>query len=966
MMPLFCFAISSGFFRRSFRAILLLALAASTLPMRTFGQPNNNVQDQLDLSGKWSVHLMPEDALPQTEQQVGDRMEIELPGALHDAGLGIPVGPNTNWIADSRPELLKRPDYSIYQAKDNFKSPFWLQPDRHFVGTAEYTRTVDIPVEWKGKRINLELERPHWRTTVLVDGTLVGENESLSVPHHYDLTDYLTPGLHHLTIRVDNTLKTLDVGLNSHSVSDHTQGAWNGIIGDMILSLVPDASFSDITVVPHKDARSVTVEYTLVSRLSSPESVRIDATVWQDNQRIGTATVTRMANQLNSADSLTIQLDTPAKKWDEFEPNLCDLELTVAVANTDAVSQHVSFGFRHFTTQGSRFELNGHPIFFRGALDCCIFPLTGYPPTDVDSWKRIINTCKSYGLNHLRFHSWCPPKAAFTAADELGFYFQVECSSWPNQSTSVGEDRKVDAWLYREADRILAAYRNHPSFMLFAMGNEPGGPENGGKYLRPWVSHFKPKARNQMVTGGSGWPSISENAYHVTPLPRIQQWGQELTSRINAIPPATTVDYRDFVHQYACPVISHEIGQWCVFPNLREMSKYTGIMKPRNFEIFEELLRKKNLHHQAYDFFMASGRLQALTYKEEIESALRTPGFGGFQLLGLQDFPGQGTALVGVVDPFWEPKDYISAEEYRQFCSAVVPLARMTKRSYLNNEIFKAEVEISNFGASALQDVEPEWRILQNKVEIGKGLLSKKVIPVGSLSSVGMVEFPLQSVDKASELTLEIEFSIPGTEKFISNSWKFWCYPSQLPHTQTDKILIAEQLDQEVLSKLASGDSVVLMVDPKSLKGQVRMGFSPIFWSTAWTGGQAPHTLGILCDPTHLALQEYPTAFHSDWQWWDLITYSSPMNLDSVDKALKPIVQVVPDWFNPQKLGLVFEARVGEGKLLVCSIDLKSDLEKRPAAKQLRYSLLEYANSNEFNPPISIDAESLTNVLQTN
>ena len=305
--------------------------------------------------------------------------------------------------------------------------------------------------------------------------------------------------------------------------------------------------------------------------------------------------------------------------------------------------------------------------FLRGTLECCIFPLTGYPPTDVDSWKRIIRVCKSHGLNHIRFHSWCPPEAAFVAADELGFYYQVECSAWPNASTNLGNGLPIDEWLYREGERVLDSYSNHPSFLLLAMGNEPGGPERGGKYLGPWVEHFKAKTDRQLVTSGSGWPSIAENEFHVTPGPRIQQWGQGLLSRINAQPPATVADYREFVDGYDVPVISHEIGQWCVYPNFEEMEKYTGALKPRNFEIFRDLLAKADMADQARDFLMASGKLQALCYKEEIESALRTPGFGGFQLLDLHDFPGQGTALVGVLDPFWDSKPYLSPAEFQPF-----------------------------------------------------------------------------------------------------------------------------------------------------------------------------------------------------------------------------------------------------------------------------------------------------------
>ena len=238
-------------------------------------------------------------------------------------------------------------------------------------------------------------------------------------------------------------------------------------------------------------------------------------------------------------------------------------------------------------------------------------------------------------------------------------------------------------WLYREAERILKAYGNHPSFMLMPYGNEPGG-KKAGAWLAQWVTHWRAADSRRLYTSGSGWPQLPENQFHVTPDPRIQAWGDGLNSRINAKAPETTTDYRDYISQRSVPVISHEIGQWCVYPNFKEIPKYTGYLKPKNFEIFRDRLQANGLGALAQKFLLASGRLQALCYKEDIESALRTPGMGGFELLDLHDFPGQGTALVGVLDPFWEEKGYITAKEYSRFCNATVPLARLSKRVFTN------------------------------------------------------------------------------------------------------------------------------------------------------------------------------------------------------------------------------------------------------------------------------------------
>ncbi len=224
---------------------------------------------------------------------------------------------------------------------------------------------------------------------------------------------------------------------------------------------------------------------------------------------------------------------------------------------------------------------------------------------------------------------------------------------------------------------------------MLAYGNEPAG-SNQNEYLGKLLKYWKAKDNRRVYTSAAGWPIIPENDYNLTADPRIQRWGEGLKSIINAEPPQTMFDYRDFVSKYKIPTVSHEIGQWCVYPDFKEIAKYTGVLKPTNFEIFRETLSENDMGDQAEDFLMASGKLQALCYKADIEAALRTPGFAGFQLLQLHDFPGQGTALVGILNPFFESKGYITPEEFRMFCNETVPLARMQKMIYRNNEIFKA------------------------------------------------------------------------------------------------------------------------------------------------------------------------------------------------------------------------------------------------------------------------------------
>jgi len=390
-----------------------------------------------------------------------------------------------------------------------------------------------------------------------------------------------------------------------------------------------------------------------------------------------------------------------------------------------------------------------------------------------------------------------------------------------------------------------------------------------------------------------------------------------------------------------------------VYPDFKEIAQYRGVMKAHNFEIFRDQLNKNGLGSLGEKFLDASGRLQTLCYKADIEAALRTKGFGGFQLLGLEDFPGQGTALVGVLNAFYHPKSYISAGLFNRFCNDVVPLARFPKMVYLNSEKLEIPVEIAQFSERQLQNVQPGWKITDVKGAVQfSGTFEKRNIPEGNGIPLGRIEQELKSIHQPQELTLTIQVSN------YSNSWHFFVYPNQ--HYETPKdIIITDQLTPEIISSLNGGAKVLLTLKKGTLKsqcgGNVAVGFSSIFWNTAWTHGQAPETLGIVCDPKHPALKYFPTASHSEYQWWDAMAHSSPIMLDSVAKGIVPVVRVIDDWVKARSLSLLFECRVGRGKIMVSGIDLLTDASNRAEARQLLHSLEMYMASAGFNPKTEVN-----------
>jgi hypothetical protein len=434
---------------------------------------------------------------------------------------------------------------------------------------------------------------------------------------------------------------------------------------------------------------------------------------------------------------------------------------------------------------------------------------------------------------------------------------------------------------------------------------------------------------------------------------------------INAQPPRSDYDWSAYIQSSDKPFVSHEIGQWCVFPNFEEMKKYTGVLKPKNFELFKETLEQNKMGHLADDFLVASGKLQTLCYKADIEAALRTPGFGGFQLLDLHDFPGQGTALVGVLDAFWDEKGYVTPEEYHRFCSETVPLARLPKMIYQTNETLSAGVEVAHFGAKPLNNVTVYWKLRdeRNQRDVVSGKWNNVTLSLGNGQQVGTVEHRFDQSMPPTKLKLIV--GIEGTK--FENDWDLWVYPSALKTPSSD-IVVTTSWNDETKSALNAGKKVLLVLGKESLKpekgGDVAVGFSSIFWNTSWTRGQAPHTLGILCDPTHEIFKHFPTESHSNWQWWELIKESQAMVLDGMDSSLDPNVKLIDTWFKNRRLALLFEANVGKGKLMVSSMDLLTDQSSRPVARQLYHSVLQYMQQDHFKPTVVLQPNDISGLLK--
>ena len=790
----------------------------------------------------------------------------------------------------------------------------------YYKGRAWYSREINIPEEWACKPVTLLLERTKY-TEVYIDGQLIGSSNDLSTPQRYALPHPIASGHHVLTIMVDNGSHIpTQLYASSHACTEDTQTNWNGIIGRIELRVDSE-------------------EFAPPSTLNSQSS-----------------TLNSQSSTLNSPLGPTGRLRSPSEQ-----------ELSIL---------------------NSQFIQSGHRIFLRGKHDACVWPLTGHVPMDVPSWLDYLGTCADYGINHVRFHSWCPPEAAFVAADSLHIILQPELPFWGDFNA---KDTLLMTFLHKEGENILRWYGHHPSFRMFALGNELWGSI---EKMQEFVDDFRSIAPDKLYTFGSNYylgyqgekPGME---YFTTCRVGGEAWGSYDTHTrgsfsfadafdggiINHFRPNAKMNFEEGCARSSVPIISHETGQFQTYPDYNEIKKYTGVLRPCNMEVFRRRQEQAGMADQAEAFHRASGRWSYLLYKQDIEMDLRTPNMAGFQLLDLQDYPGQGSAYVGILDAFMQSKGICTPKEWRQFCSPVVPLLVSDAYCFTFSEGIHGKIQVANYGGSSLYNNKVRWECAGQQGELpipdGEGLLE-----------IGNIDIDLSHLKQATQLKLTLHVAN------YQNTYDLWAYPDEVKLNKKG-IIISKDLTDDITRKLRKGAKVLLMPDSTDLC--VGGLFQTDYWNyrmfkTISENNKkpvSPGTLGLLCDPQHPLFKDFPTEEHTSWQWWPVVKWSHPFILDNLFKLSShksqtsnpksqistlnsqlPIVQVIDNVERNHKLGLVFELQVGKGRLLVVMSDLERASEY-PEGRQFYATVLNYMHSKDFVPTTTITPDQLRQLFTT-
>lgn len=954
------------------------------------------------LNGKW--HVVLED---------GTTGQMDLPGTLDENGIGHrDVGAN-QWHPDA---VLGNAAGEI--DKD---APIATRFTRRhtYEGEARISRKITVP-DYGTDRLFVLAERAR-ALRLLVDGEAcaVFRQGTLSTPYIFELTG-AAPGEHEFTFLSDNSYPGMPKAAICYSsaATDETQTNWNGILGECSMYTRPQNFIDSLRVYPRavkKEEKNKAGGYVLdvcVELAPGAKKVYKDAKIILQSEALAvgeledTQTLTEIISC--SGEGLTeagtdkeenpktmeiwfrdLPLRENVKLWDEDEGNLYEMAVTLdnGMSAEDkggsTAECRTRFGIRSFGDNGSgRLALNGRAIFLRGEANCAEYPETGHPPMTIPEWKEMLLKYRSYGINFVRFHSHCEPEAAFAAADELGMLLQPELSHWDPKDAFGTEE----SYRYYRAELVdlLKTYANHPSFVMLTLGNELQAQDEGRERMRELVRTAKRMDPTRLYANGSnafyGEEGCDpESDFYTSQSCKdvvIRGTFSGMRGYLNENYPSADRTYDEAMaeirKEYQKPVFSFEVGQFEVLPDFEELESFHGISDPVNLKLIKKRVEERGLLPTWEKYVEATGELSRLAYREEIEAAMRTRELSGISLLGLQDFPGQGTALVGMMNSHLEPKpyDFARPERFREFFQECRILVKLPHYTYEAGERLIAEVEAANFGKRNIEGVFC-WTLAGKKSVSENGncepaeIKSKNTVIAtgedteiticrpGSYTEVGSLDIPLDFVEKNTALTLKVRIG-----DSIS-AYPIWVYRKTTP-VCPENVYETRAFDVKTREILQNGGRVYLSpdADKESLPNSIKTQFTTDFWSVG-TFADQEGGMGQLIDTEHPIFKEFPTDFHTDWQWWIMATKRAVI----LPHPMKTIITEMDSYAFLRPMAQMIEFRCLKGKVLLSTMELHKS-QQYPEVRALQASIYTYLSGENFEPAEEITEEELSMLVR--
>lgn len=886
----------------------------------------------IDLSGVWQCAIE------------GMTAPMTIPGTLDESHIGYPDLGGKKWHPDT--DL----NGALYQVDQGIQTRLTRVVTHE--GPAHITRLLKWQVP-AGKRLFLEVERSR-HLTLAVNGQQVPPMTecSVSTPYAFEVTGLMT-GNDEIDCIADNSYPGWphDAIVFSSAATDETQTNWNGLLGYVRLRLEETSFVQAVRVYPHGSLLDVCVEINAGDALEGEVMIRSGAL------EAPAATKLHCGPGMHEIWLRDLPLIKDVRRWDEEQGVL--YELSAAIPGSERA---VRFGVRDFRAEGGFLRLNGRRIFLRSEANCAMFPETGHPPMDVESWKQVLAIYRSYGVNCMRFHSHTPPEAAFEAADEMGMLMQPELGHWNPESAFETEESY--AYYQGELRQTLRVLANHPSFVMLTFGNELACHELGHSRMEAMLDMAHQLDGTRLFACASnahyGWYGHQGGSdfYTSTNLRehQLRATYAEMQGYLNHRYPNAANNYdAAMAHVRAeCdkPVFSFEVGQFEVLPDFSEIDDFKGVTRAVNYEIIRDKVAERGLLDLWPKMVEATGELSNLCYREEIEAALRTESFSGISLLGLQDFPGQGTALVGMLNAHLaaKPYDFAKPERFNRFFRAALPLALLPRYTYEAGEMLRVPVRMANYGREVLSGV-PEWT-LTGEGFAASGVLAEACVRTEGLTDLGVIETVLSTPNTAS-LTLTIRLND------AENSYPIWVYAKKAPVCPAN-VHECRSLDEAALEVLRMGGTVFLAPDStaEAIPSSIQAQFSPDFWSVGTFPKQAGG-MGQLIDDAHPIFADFPTDRWSSWQWWPMASQRAMI----LPRRLEAIITEMDSYAYLRPMAKLFGCQCEGGQLLVSSMGLHQ-LQQYPEARALLNGVYAWLETGPELPEQTLTAEEIRAIIR--
>ncbi|MHC4123293.1 MAG: glycoside hydrolase family 2 protein [Planctomycetota bacterium] len=852
--------------------------------------------------------------------------------------------------------------------KTYFPEPFWVR------------RTYKIRQTGPNERLWLRVGAVFPAAEVYLNGTYINYTKSSRTQQRVDVTDFVKPGAENLiAIKV---CKLPKVHLNGMFEFPLTTQFWKGVYRSVKCEITDRISVIDLYAQPKLASNSVSVDMEL-SKAPQEDLTAVLRVAEPGKEAIGKKKFLIRAGEKRIQTEL--KLDS-FKKWSPQHPQLYTLDISLIKAQQEKPIDKVGirFGMKEISVKGTKFYLNGNPVFLRAYGDDHYYPDTLCPPADVNWYLSRLKLARKYGLNAVKSCVDTITQDYLEACDEAGIMVIQEMPFGLSSPIRHKMSKEFRDYYACEFERLLKVSRNHASIIAYSMSSElkigRQTQESFDFFSKELPLKAKKLAPNALVIDCTGYLKTEE-----TPKgKRITDFYASMFPKF----PKRTLDETGVESDGKHPTILHEYDWWSCYPDVEDKKKYANSqLKPFWLDTLLKTARENGQEHLLKTYRKNSLWLQALTRKDGIEFSRRNTDIEGYILWLLIDF---GKFSEGLLDDFWNPKNVSAQEFMKSNGDTIIVLAKEGNRCFDMAEKVSIPLAVSHYGQRKYPNSKLRWKVARDGITFAEGELTIRQPAQGELTQAGCARFNLLKAEKGYKFELEVSLHYQD-ELINTNNWSFWAFPKvreslrnvsaektagkmvkgntfvRLKSAQSEPIpeetslVLADSVDESLVNYVEDGGKCILFtrgapIENTATFGNGRINFYPLFRAIAWNLGDSGNSGTIIND--HPSLEDFPHESMCDLQFIAMLPGVIPMEFSPLRKyGVTPIIRGIDHYKANRNNAHMLEFNVGRGKVLVTSMNILSSLNKHIEVRNLLQSMVDYAKGPAFSPEPTLPKE---------